>query len=185
MTELQRGTARVAATSERHIVLVRHAKAAWPHGVPDHERPLAGKGRRNAQATGEWFASEGPRPQLVLCSDATRARHTWEIISASIIGDPPPVELEPDLYGADPDDVLALLHAAPNRVSVIVVVGHEPTLSRTALLLAGAGSDASALEQIRIKYPTNGVAVLRFRGRWEDLDAGGAVLESFAVPRVG
>ena len=69
-------------------------------------------------------------------------------------------------------------------MSVVVVVGHQPTLSETALLLAGAGSDRVCLEQIRTKYPTNGVAVLRFLGRWQDLDAGGAVLETFAVPRV-
>lgn len=168
---------------ERHVVLVRHAKAAWPHGVPDHERPLAGKGRRNAQATGEWFATEGPRPQLVLCSDATRARHTWEIIAASMRGDQPRVRVQPELYGADPRDLLDLLHSVSDGVSVVVVVGHQPTLGETALWLAGAGSDPGCLHRIRTKYPTNGVAVLRFRGRWEDLDARGAVLESFAVPR--
>jgi phosphohistidine phosphatase len=172
-----------ASGPERHVVLVRHAKSAWPHGVPDHERPLAGKGRRNAQATGEWFAAEGPRPQLVLCSDAMRARHTWEIIGATLVGDPPPVRLAPTLYGADPQDVIRLLHEVPREVYAAVVVGHQPTLGRTALLLAGPGSDPGALERIRIKFPTNGVAVLRFRGRWEDLDAGRAVLETFAVPR--
>jgi phosphohistidine phosphatase len=169
--------------SERHVVLVRHAKSAWPHGVPDHERPLAGKGRRNAQATGEWFATEGPRPQLVLCSDATRARHTWEIVAASIKGDPPEVRLVRELYGADSRDMLDLLHQVPDNISVVVVVGHQPTLGDTALMLAGTGSDPGGLEQIRLKYPTNGVAVLRFRGRWEDLRPREAVLESFAVPR--
>lgn len=168
---------------ERHVVLVRHAKSAWPHGVPDHERPLAGKGRRNAQATGAWFATEGPRPQLVLCSDATRARHTWEIIAASIKGDAPKVRLVRGLYGADPEDVLDLLHQVPDNVSVVVVVGHQPTLGGTALLLAGAGSDRGGLERLRLKYPTNGVAVLRFRSRWEDLRPRGAVLETFTVPR--
>ena len=101
---------------DRQVVLLRHAKSAWPrHGVPDHERPLAGKGRRNAQATGAWFATEGLRPQVVLCSDAVRARHTWEIISASIKGSRPKIRVRPDLYGADPQDVLDLLHPSPTR----------------------------------------------------------------------
>jgi phosphohistidine phosphatase len=176
-----------ALGSERRVVLVRHAKSAWPHGVPDHERPLAGKGRRNAQATGKWFATEGPRPQLVLCSDAVRARHTWEIIAGSISGampgPGPQVCLQPELYGADPQDVLDLLHPVEDSVSVVVVVGHQPTLSETVLLLAGKGSDRGGLARLRAKYPTNGVAVLRFHGRWEDLAARGAVLELFAVPR--
>ncbi len=172
-----------ATGPQRQVVLVRHAKSAWPHGVPDHERPLAGRGRRNAQAAGAWFAAEGPRPQLVLCSDAVRARHTWEIVATRLAGRPPAVRIEPDLYGAQPLDLLGLLRRVPDEVLVTIVVGHQPTMGQTALLLAGPGSDPGALERIRAKYPTNGVAVLRFSGRWEDLDPRRAVLETFAVPR--
>lgn len=173
----------LSAGPERRLVLVRHAKSAYPHGVPDHERPLAGRGRRNAKATGTWFAAEGPRPDLVLCSDALRARHTWEIVGAALPGRPVPVRIVPDLYGSDPFDVLALVHALPGTVRVAVVVGHQPTLGATALLLAGSGSDSVAVARLREKYPTNGVAVLRFAGRWAGLTAGGAALEAFAVPR--
>ena len=56
----------IAADVQRRLVLLRHAKSAYPHGVPDHDRPLAGKGRRNAAAAGDWFVTEGPRPDLVL-----------------------------------------------------------------------------------------------------------------------
>jgi phosphohistidine phosphatase len=167
---------------QRHLVLLRHAKSAWPHGVPDHERPLAGKGRRNAQAVGTWFLGEGPRPDLVLCSDAVRARHTWEIVASSL-EDAPPLRIEPALYGAEPEDVVALLHEVPDDVRTVVVVGHEPTMSATSRLLAGRGSDRAALARIREKYPTNGVAVLRFEVPWRQVGAGGGVLETFAVPR--
>jgi phosphohistidine phosphatase len=168
---------------DRRVVLLRHAKSAWPHGVPDHERPLAGKGRRNARAAGAWLAAEGPRPQLVLCSDATRTSHTWEIVSALLPGESPPVKVVPALYGADPVDVVDLLRTVPERIDAVAVVGHQPTLGETAQVLAGKGSDQVALRRLRAKYPTNGIAVLRFRGRWKDLVAGGAVLETFAVPR--
>lgn len=169
--------------TERRLVLLRHAKSAWPHGVPDHERPLAGKGRRNAHATGAWFAGEGPRPDLVLCSDAVRARHTWELVGAALPGRQPRVRIEPELYGGDPLDLLALVQRRAGEARVVVVVGHEPTMSATALLLAGPGSDPVALARIRHKYPTNAVTVLRFDGRWSELAAGRAVLETFAVPR--
>ncbi|MFN0284699.1 MAG: SixA phosphatase family protein [Kineosporiaceae bacterium] len=167
---------------QRCLVLLRHAKSAWPHGVPDHERPLAGKGRRNAHATGEWFLSEGPKPDLVLCSDAVRARHTWEIV-ASVLRPAPPVRVEPAIYGADPDDLLAVLRGLPADRRTVVVVGHEPTMSQTCSLLAGPGSDLVALGRIRSKFPTNGVAVLRTTVPWVRLAPGTAVLERFAVPR--
>jgi phosphohistidine phosphatase len=166
----------------RRLVLLRHAKSAWPSGVPDHDRPLAGKGRRNAKATGGWFAAEGRRPDLVLCSDALRARHTWEI-AAAVLDPAPACRLEPTLYGAAPDELIELARAAPADVATLVLVGHEPTMSQTADLLAGRGSDAVALRRLHDKFPTSGVAVLRFTGSWPDLGPGQAVLEAFAVPR--
>jgi phosphohistidine phosphatase len=166
----------------RKLVLLRHAKSAWPHGVPDHERPLAGKGRRNAQAVGAWFTDEGPVPDLALCSDAVRARHTWEIV-CGVLAEPVPTMIVPALYGAHPQDLLDLLHRVDPAVHVLVVIGHEPTMSETTLLLAGPGSDPTALTRVAAKYPTNGVASLRIPGAWADLAAGGAVLETFSVPR--
>jgi phosphohistidine phosphatase len=166
----------------RRLVLLRHAKSAWPSGVPDHDRPLAGKGRRNAQATGGWFATEGPRPDLVLCSDALRARQTWEI-AAAVLTPAPACRLEPALYGAAPDEVIELARGMAEDVGTLVLVSHEPTMSQTADLLAGRGSDAAALRRLHTKFPTNGVAVLRFTGSWSNLGPGQAVLEAFAVPR--
>jgi phosphohistidine phosphatase len=166
----------------RRVVLLRHAKSAWPAGVPDHERPLAGKGRRNAKAAGGWLRAEGPVVDLVLCSDAVRARHTWEIASA-VLPKRPPCTVLPDLYGAEPEQVLDLLRDCPARAGTVVVVGHEPTMSGTTLLLAGRRSDRGALLRVRAKFPTSGIAVLRLDGDWTSLRAAQAVLETFAVPR--
>ena len=166
----------------RRLVLLRHAKSAWPSGVPDHDRPLAGRGRRDALAAGKWFAGEGPLPDLVLCSDALRTRHTWEIAGAAL-ATPPRVSLDPRLYGANAQVLIALARDSGADVHTLLVIGHEPTMSSTAMLLAGPTSDATALERLRVKFPTSGIAVLRFEGSWRDLAAGEAVLEAFAVPR--
>jgi phosphohistidine phosphatase len=165
----------------RRLVLVRHAKSARPVGVPDHERPLSGRGRRDAQAAGRWFAGEGPRPDLVLCSTAVRARHTWEIIANSL--PPVPLRASPELYGADADELLDLVAGVPASVRVLVVVGHEPTTSVTALRLAGRRSERRALEALADKFPTAGIAVLRFAGDWAGMRGARPVLETFAIPR--
>jgi phosphohistidine phosphatase len=167
----------------RHLVLLRHAKSARPHGVPDHERPLAGKGRRNAQAAAEWFVREGPDLDVVLCSDAVRARQTWEIVRTALPRPPPSVHV-PLLYGASAEDVLDIVRRAPATARTVMVVGHEPSMSGTALLLSGNGSDVPALRRLAEKFPTSGVAVLRLSGSWGDAAPGTAALEAFAVPRV-
>jgi phosphohistidine phosphatase len=166
----------------RRLVLLRHAKSAWPAGVPDHERPLAGKGRRNAKAAGEWLRQQGPAVDLVLCSDAVRARQTWEIASAALASRPE-LTLLPALYGADPQDVVELLREHAGAAATVLLVGHEPTMSGTSTLLAGAGSDPDALNRIGRKFPTSAISVLRTGRRWAELGPGQAVLETFAVPR--
>ena len=165
----------------RRLVLVRHAKSARPVGVPDHERTLSGRGRRDAQAAGRWMAAEGPRPDLALCSTAIRARQTWELVSHPL--PPVPTRYSDELYGADADELLGLVAAVPASVRVLVVVGHEPTASMTALRLAGRRSDRRALEALAEKFPTTGIAVLRFDGDWGALPGGRAALETFTVPR--
>jgi phosphohistidine phosphatase len=171
--------------AERRVILVRHAKSSYPHGVPDYGRPLAGKGRRNAQAAGRWFVAEGPRVGLVLCSDATRARHTWEIVRSELVlaRVDAPVRLTPELYGASPSEVAELVRALPEDVVSVVVVGHEPTMSGATLLLAGDESDPEALLRVKDKFPTSAIAVLRFTGSWADVGPGSGVLETFVKPR--
>ena len=34
------------------LILVRHAKSSWNFDVDDHDRPLSGRGRRDAEAIG-------------------------------------------------------------------------------------------------------------------------------------
>lgn len=171
--------------TERRLVLVRHAKSSYPHGVPDHGRPLAGKGRRNAQAAGRWFVREGPRVGLVLCSDATRARHTWEIIRSELVQAKVDalVRVAPELYGASPTEVVELVQPLSDEFAGVVVVGHEPTMSGTTLLLAGDGSDPAALLRVKDKFATNAIAVLRFASEWAGIGSGTGVLETFVKPR--
>lgn len=171
----------VAEEPPRRLVLLRHAKSARPVGVPDHDRPLSGRGRRDAQAAGRWMAAEGPRPDLALCSTAVRARHTWEIVGNSL--PPVPTRYSPELYAADAGELLDLVAVVPPSVRVLVVVGHEPATSVTALQLAGRRSERRALEALAERFPTSAIAVLRFAGAWDALRQSRPVLETFAVPR--
>ena len=175
-------TGRPGAGPLRRLVVLRHAKSAWPAGVDDHERPLAPRGRRDAPAAGRALAEADCLPDLVLCSTAVRARQTWELASAQW-GAPPPVRLEPRLYAADVPDLLEVVHAVPAQVGTLLVIGHNPGLADLVLALAGDGRD-DALARVRTKFPTAAIAVLTWHGNdWDSLTRGAALLTDMTVPR--
>ncbi|GKQ41740.1 histidine phosphatase family protein [Streptomyces sp. A012304] len=175
-------SARVGAGPLRRLVVLRHAKSAWPEGVPDHERPLGPRGRRDAPAAGRALAEADCLPDLALCSTAVRARQTWELASAQW-GTPPAVRYEPRLYAAGVPTLLDVVRETPGEVGTLLLVGHNPGLEELVLDVAGEGLD-DALEQVRTKFPTSALAVLAWRGStWRDLAPGTALLTWTVVPR--
>ncbi|MFC9287407.1 SixA phosphatase family protein [Streptomyces sp. NPDC057052] len=166
----------------RRLVVLRHAKSAWPQGVPDHERPLAPRGLRDAPAAGRALARAGHLPDLALCSTAVRARRTWELASARW-DTAPPVRYEPRLYAADVPGLLAVVRGTPPEVRTLLLVGHNPGLRELVLDLA-ADAPGDTLDGVRAKFPTSAVAVLTWHGpAWSDLRPGTAPLTWTAVPR--
>jgi phosphohistidine phosphatase len=175
-------TARAGTGPLRHLVVLRHAKSAWPEGVPDHERPLAPRGRRDAPAAGRALAEAGLLPDLALCSTAVRARQTWELACAQW-DTPPPVRFDAGVYAADVPELLAAVRDAPDEVATLLLVGHNPGLEELVLDLAGDGLD-DTLAEVGVKFPTSAIAVLAFRGTdWRGLTPGTALLTNVIVAR--
>jgi phosphohistidine phosphatase len=172
------------AGPERRLIVLRHAKSAWPEGVPDHDRPLAPRGRRDAPAAGRWLRRSGLVPDRVLCSTAQRARETWQLAEEKLGADPQTV-FEDRVYGATSEELLDLAHETPTDVRTLLIVGHDPAMHELTLDLAGAQPDdkgSDALDRVRIKFPTAAIAVLEFTGAWPKLAPGQARLTAFATP---
>jgi phosphohistidine phosphatase len=176
----------MAGSSGRHLILLRHAKSAWPE-VPDHERPLAPRGKRDAPGAGRWLRKSGLVPDRVLCSTARRARETWALAEDKLHAHPQ-VVFEPRVYGASTAELIELAHGTPAGVRTLLIVGHDPAMQGLALELAGAdlgagpGEHPDALARVRAKFPTAAIAVLAFTGAWAGLGPGQARLADFAVP---
>ncbi|MHA7649458.1 SixA phosphatase family protein [Mycobacterium sp. ML4] len=163
----------------RTLILMRHGKSAYPDGVPDHDRPLAPRGRREAGLGGDWLRANTPTIDAVLCSTAVRTRETL-----ACSGIDAPAHYLRQLYGATPGTVIDEINRVGDDVATLLIVGHEPTTSSVALILADTDtSNVVAAESISRKFPTSGIAVLQVSGRWAGVAPGNAALVEFQVPR--
>ncbi len=62
------------------LALLRHAKAGGiAPGLGDFERALTPRGIDSAPRVGQAMNAMGFSPDLVLCSQAWRARETWDL----------------------------------------------------------------------------------------------------------
>ena len=167
----------------RLVYLLRHAKSDWSDpATGDHERPLARRGRRDAQRLAEYFRRNAISPQLVLCSSAVRARQTLAPIAAAIHIHEDRVEVEPALYGAAAAEILGRLRRVGERIRSVLVVGHNPGLQDLAVDLVG--DDRALLGALREKFPTGALAVVVFDGAsWSELSPLTASVSSVTVPR--
>jgi phosphohistidine phosphatase len=164
----------------RTLYLLRHAKSSWDDPtLPDHNRPLAARGRRACVLIADHLRHERIRPGLVVCSSATRSRETLERIAPGFVG---PVEtlVEDDLYRATAADLLSRLRDLDRAVAVVMVIGHQPAIQELALNLVRTPRDRQTLSN---RFPTAALATLTFTSTWNALPPGSCTLEAFVRPR--
>lgn len=158
----------------KRLLLLRHAKSSWDDPTrPDHDRPLAPRGRKAAQLIGAHLRRERIAVSLVLCSPARRARETLELVEP-----PGDVQIVPELYGASVDELLERVRQLPEASNSVMLIGHNPALQELAACLAADAGDLAER-----KFPTGALAVLEFDGPWRALGPHGAELAAFVKPR--
>ena len=164
----------------KRLFLLRHAKSSRKDSsLPDHERPLAGRGRRGSKAMAAYMREHRIDPPLVLCSSAIRAMQTLDGVAPGL-GGSPEVRIESELYEASAAGLLGRLQRVGDAVPSVMLIGHNPSMERLALDLANGGPE---LAELADKYPTGALATLEFDGAWSELEADAARLVGFVKPR--
>ncbi|RJL20395.1 SixA phosphatase family protein [Bailinhaonella thermotolerans] len=148
----------------RTLVVLRHAQAADPPGTPDAERPLTGRGERDARDAGAALRGEKVVPDLVLCSPALRTRQTTALVLDGL-GESPPVAYERALWDNDAEGVLDLLRLTGEETGTLLVVGHNPSMHQIVLDLTGGRETYDG-------FPPGAFAVIDVASGWESLAEG-------------
>jgi phosphohistidine phosphatase len=165
----------------RQLILMRHATAGSSRGR-DHERTLTPRGLDEARRVGARLRIEGPHPQRVLCSSATRCRETWQAVAAGLgatAADAPIVEFQDRLYASTPS-TLADAIAAVEEEQTLLVLAHNPGISQLAFELGRGREEDEA--RLRTGFRPAAIACYDVDGPWSLISARTAKLTRFEGP---
>ena len=127
----------------RRITLLRHGHA--DEQSDDFARRLSVAGRAAAVRAGEQLRDTGWQPAHVLSSAAPRALETAEL-AAKALGFTGRIVVDKSLYLASDAQCLAALRQVPSNATSVLLVAHNPGLTRLARDLCGYEGDLAPAE---------------------------------------
>ena len=112
---------------KRTLFLVRHAKSSWDGvALPDKERPLADRGKRDAPMMGKRLAKRQVKPDLILSSPARRALSTAEIIANELDYRAKDIVVDDRLYATEAETLLGVIGELSDKLKCVMLIGHNP-----------------------------------------------------------
>jgi len=160
----------------KRLVLMRHAKSSWDQpDLPDFDRPLNKRGKRDAPLMASRLRELGKKPDLILTSPAVRAIST-AIVVAEEFGIPKKKIVENNnIYLASADELLEILRGLDDSRNRVLLCGHNPGMTKLCNLLADLNID---------NIPTCGVACLEMAiDSWAELKQASATLVYLEYPK--
>jgi len=159
------------------LYLIRHAKAHPPaSGLPDHDRTLNERGRRDAPEMGRRLAQRGVKPDLVITSTAIRARVTAQLLAAELAVAPEQIREDSRIYASSAGKLLYIVQELDDRARCVMLVGHNPEMSELAQHFAAGLAE----------LPTAAVARFDFDVKtWSEVGAARAVDAALDYPKKG
>jgi phosphohistidine phosphatase len=147
----------------KNILILRHAKSSWKEAnLPDHERPLNKRGRRDAPQVGALIKQENLMPDLVLCSTARRARETIQAV-VDECGYEGEIRYIPDLYHPEVQEIASILGSLDDTIQTVMLVGHNPELEELV----------NEITELDLHLPTAALALVKIGIRsWMEAPAG-------------
>lgn len=157
----------------KFVWLVRHGKSAWPAGVPDMERPLSQRGRRDGATMAEVLGTSEHVPQGIYTSDSERTRQTTELLNEVL---KLPITTTHNLYTGSHREVEKLLRKTEDSFSCVAVVSHLPTIE-SCIRATNDWPEEHA-------FPTLSAACYELVGAWEEFEFAHAKFRQFFMPRM-
>ncbi|WP_147676813.1 SixA phosphatase family protein [Algibacter pacificus] len=148
----------------KKLILVRHAKSSWKHDVIDHERPLNDRGLKDANLVSKHIKAHLDKPDVVLSSDAYRAKHTAEIFISNLKIASEIVSFNHNLYDFSGEMLTEVIKSSPKTVDCLMVFGHNHAITDFVNTCG---------DQFIENVPTSGLVIIDFDSSdWQTIKSG-------------
>lgn len=155
------------------LYIIRHAKSSWNFDLPDHDRPLGERGRRDVRKMGKHLKKSEPTPDLMITSTASRAFYTALFIADQWGYPEDAIVLSEGLFHAGVDDIVKLVSKLTG--DSVAVFGHNPGFTSLYNHLTGDHLD---------NLPTCGVIGVTFPIKtWSEIQPGQGTRSFCAFPK--
>jgi len=122
----------------KRLLLLRHAKSSWESaGLADFDRPLNGRGLRDAPRVGVYLRGQKLRPDLILSSPAERARETAALVVEAARLHTSRLRYDERIYEADAARLVEVVSQIEEDAGEVLLVGHNPGMEELLTLLTG------------------------------------------------
>ncbi|MEQ9300827.1 MAG: histidine phosphatase family protein [Cyclobacteriaceae bacterium] len=158
------------------LILIRHAKSSWdyPH-LSDFDRPLNGRGKRDAPRMGSYLAEQSIHADLIVSSPANRAITTARTIQEYQTSSKPELIEEHPLYHASASAILRVVQRQSETADHLMIFGHNPGFTDFANQLTDHYID---------NIPTCGVVGIEFEAdSWTEVAIGDGRQLYFHFPK--
>lgn len=161
------------------IMLLRHAEAQRGGSAStDKKRTLTDLGRSDATKIGQFLDQQSIAVDYIESSTAKRARETISLIAESA-GLSLNINWNDKFYSGGPADYHQAIREAPDRVNNILLVGHNPLVSRLISGLCSSGG------QYLVRMPQGALVCIEHPAiSWDQVELGTARLRWMVTPEI-
>ena len=160
----------------KNLYLVRHAKSSWkfPH-LADFDRPLNGRGKRDAPEMGRRLKAREIEADLMVSSPAKRAFTTAMEIAKALGYPEENILTDHNIYHAGTPDLMGVIRTFPDQKSHALIFGHNPGFTDLANQL---------LDEYFDNIPTCGIVGINFNTPyWVSIDHSNSRMLFYDYPK--
>ncbi|MFT8704216.1 histidine phosphatase family protein [Bifidobacterium aquikefiricola] len=163
------------------LIVMRHAKAEALGEGDDRARKITDKGKKQAKAVAKALEALDLVPDRIATSSAERTVETMNRM-LKYFGDGPKVDVRLSLYQGGIQSILDEIHVTKPKRHIVMILGHEPTVSVSCEWLATSDSDPAQLDMLHLGLSPASLAIFACDKPFSEWTMHGAELVAVLTP---